>query len=83
MRKLINKVATRRFILQVANENIPSAPTEYTDSTGRTWDYTRAAANMKKFTSVGQDYIDRLDADLRKMIVDRIKAEPPRGKTVK
>lgn len=83
MQRLINKVATRKFILQVANEMKDGAPKEYVDSTGRTWDYTRAMANTKKFTSVSQDYIDQLDTDLRKMIQSRIQTNPPRGKTVK
>ena len=84
MKMLINKYATRRFILQVANESAPlSMPLEKVDANGRTWDYSRCFKDTKKYTSVSQDYIDTLDVELRNLIKKRIKDNPPRGKTVK
>lgn len=84
MSKLINRYATRRFILQVANESAPNTmPAEKVDATGRTWDYSRCFSNVKKYTSVSQEFIDGIDAELRNLIKDKLKKDPPRGKTVK
>jgi len=84
MKKLINKLATRKFILEVANATIPSEPPgNNVDSTGRQWDYSRCFNNLKKYTSVSQEYIDTIDAELRNLIKQKIKSNPPRGKTVK
>jgi len=84
MKKLINKLATRKFILQVANDTVPSEPPgDSVDSTGRQWDYSRCFNNLKKYTSVSQEYIDSIDIEVRKLIEKKIKANPPRGKTVK
>lgn len=84
MKKLINKLATRKFILQVANDSMPAeAPVNSVDSRGRQWDYSRCFSNIKKYTSVSQEYIDAIDAELRNLIKQKIKSNPPRGKTVK
>ena len=83
MGRLINKVATRKFILTVANDQTPSpVMSKSIDSIGREWDYSRCL-NVKKFTSVSQEYIDGIDAEVRNLIVSRLKQSPPRGKTVK
>lgn len=85
MKKLINKIATRRFILDVANElcSVDSLPDKSVDSNGRTWNYSRCNTGLKRFNSVSQDYIDMLDVEFRKLIADKLKKNPPRGKTVK
>jgi hypothetical protein len=85
MKKLINKIATRKFILDVANEQcgVDSLPAKDVDSTGKTWNYSRCNTGLKRFNSVSQDYIDMLDVEFRKMIADKLKSNPPRGKTVK
>ena len=83
MKKLINKVATRKFILEIANANASHAmEKEYIDSQGRTWDYSRCYKTTKKFTSVGQDYLDSIDAEIKSLIRKKLKDSPPRGKTV-
>ena len=81
--RLINKVATRRFILMMANSRENDMPETYTDSNGKVWNYGRAGKNLKKFTSVSKEFIDDLDHEFRRLIADKIKANPPRGKTVK
>tara|TARA_B100001123_G_scaffold88226_1_gene101338 strand:+ start:3024 stop:3278 length:255 start_codon:yes stop_codon:yes gene_type:complete len=84
MKKLINKVATRKFILEVANSNASKMmDKEYIDSAGRTWDYSRCYQSTKKFTSVGQEFLDSIDVDIRNLIRKKLKDSPPRGKTVK
>lgn len=84
MGRIINKVATRKFILTAANELTPSPVVKkMVDSAGREWDYSRCLTNVKKFTSVSQEYIDSIDAEVRNLIVSKLKTSPPRGKTVK
>lgn len=87
MSKLINKMATRRYILEVANDKVTKAansrPDTYTDSEGRVWNYGRSRKHVKQFTSVSADFIDSLDYDFRKMIADKIEKMHLRGKTVK
>lgn len=84
MSRLINKVATRKFILTAANELTPTPViSKSIDSTGREWDYSRCLTTVKKFTSVSQEYIDIIDAEVRNLIISRLKQSPPRGKTVK
>ena len=84
MGRIINKVATRKFILIAANELAPTPTTKTAvDSDGREWDYSRCFNNVRKFTSVSQEYIDVIDAEVRNLIVDRLKKSPPCGKTVK
>ena len=85
MKRLINKIATRRYILELVNEHysIDSLPDEVTDENGRTWNYSRCNKGLKKFNSVSQDYIDTLDVEFRKLIAKKLKTNPPRGKTVK
>ena len=81
--RLINKVATRKFILMAANDQSSELPDVYTDTSGRRWDYSRCGKNIKKFTSVSVDFIDELDTEFRRLIVEKLKKYPPRGKTVK
>ena len=85
MKKLINKIATRKYILELANEyyNLDGLPDEVTDTNGRTWYYSRCNKGLKKFNSVSQDYIDALDIEFRKLIAKKLKSHPPRGKTIK
>lgn len=85
MKRLINKIATRRFILDMANElcSVDNLPDKIVDSTGRTWNYSRCNTGLKRFNSVSQDYIEMLDVEFRKMIAQKLKNNPPRGKTVK
>ena len=85
MKRLINKIATRKYILDIANEycSVSSLPDKVTDENGRTWNYSRCNKGLKKFNSVSQDYIEMLDVEFRKMIVQKLKKDPPRGKTVK
>ena len=64
MARLINKTNTRKFILAVANEHAENTlPDEYTDSSGRTWNYSRCGTGLKRFTSVSGDFIDDLDRE--------------------
>ena len=81
--RLINKVATRKFILMAANDQSSDLPDVYTDTSGRQWNYSRCGKSIKKFTSVSADFIEELDTDFRRMIVNKLKKNPPRGKTVK
>ena len=84
MSRLINKTNTRKFILAVANEHADSTlPNEYTDGNGRTWNYSRCGKSLKRFTSVGGDFIDSLDREFRLLVEKRIKSMALRGKTVK
>lgn len=85
MKRLINKIATRKFVLQVANDHASQQPLpdKSVDSNGRTWHYSRCGSNLKKFNSVSIDFIESLDSDFRRMIVDKLKKNPPTGKTVK
>ena len=85
MKRLINKIATRKFILQMANEqsSMDKLPDKSVDSNGRTWHYSRCNTDLKRFNSVSQEYIDVLDVEFRKLIVNKLKKNPPRGKTVK
>ena len=66
-----------------ANEQSCELPEMYTDTSGRQWNYSRCGKNIKKFTSVSTDFIEELDADFRRLIADKLKSNPPRGKTVK
>ncbi len=81
--RLINKVATRKFILMAANEQSSELPDMYIDTNGRRWNYSRCGKHIKKFTSVSIDFIDSLDGDFRRLIVEKLKKYPPKGKTVK
>lgn len=85
MKRLINKIATRRFILDVANEqcSMDTMPDQVIDENGRTWDYSRCNKGLKRFNNVSSDYIDTLDVEFRKLIAKKITTNPPRGKTVK
>ena len=84
MARLINKTNTRKFILAVANEHAEKTlPDEYTDSSGRTWNYSRCGTGLKRFTSVSGDFIDDLDREFRMLVQNKIKSMSLRGKTVK
>ena len=87
MSRLINKIATRRFVLAVANEKTntvtKSQPETYIDADGKTWNYSRSRGKMKQFTSVSPDFIESLDYEFRKLISDKIHKMHLRGKTVK
>lgn len=85
MKRLINKMRTRKFVLEMANDmcSLDKLPDKTVDSTGREWNYSRCNTGLKRFNSVSQDFIDILDAEFRKLIVDKLKTNPPRGKTVK
>lgn len=87
MSRLINKMATRRYILSVANDKInrnnESRPDTYTDGNGRVWNYSRSRKDLKQFTSVSSDFIESLDYEFRKLITDKISKMHLRGKTVK
>lgn len=87
MSRLINKMATRRYVLAVANEktnkNNESRPDTYVDSEGKTWNYSRSRKNLKQFTSVSGDFLESLDYEFRKLISDKINKMQLRGKTIK
>lgn len=87
MSRLINKIATRRFVLAVANEKKnkanEAAPDVYIDGDGKAWDYSRSRKNIKQFTSVSVEFLESLDYDFRKLISDKINKMNLRGKTVK
>lgn len=82
--RLINKAATRKFILAIANERYSQdMEDKYTDSSGKVWNYSRCGKNLKQFTSVSVDFIDELDRDFRKMLDKKIQSMQLRGKTVR
>lgn len=87
MSRLINKMATRRYVLAVANDktnkNNESRPDTYTDAEGKTWNYSRSRKNIKQFTSVSPDFIESLDYEFRKLVSDKINKMHLRGKTIK
>lgn len=80
-------MATRRFILAVANEknnaNNETRPSSYIDNDGKSWDYSRARKNLKQYTSVSPDFIESLDYEFRKLISNKINSMTLRGKTIK
>ena len=84
---LINKTRTKKFILMSANEAHRSSALEdeYTDSTGRAWDMTRANQLMsgRKFTQVSQDLLDEIDHSVRKLVDERVRKHQQTGKTVR
>ena len=84
MSRLINKTNTRKFILMLANEKSEnSLPPEYTDGSGRVWNYSRCSKNLKQFTSVSADFIEELDREFRLLVQKKVQTTPLRGKTVK
>ena len=80
-------MATRRYVLAVANERKNKAneelPDTYTDSEGKTWNYSRSRKGLKQFTNVSADFLDSLDYEFRKLISNKINEMQLRGKTVK
>jgi hypothetical protein len=84
MRRLVNKVALRKYALEIANDvDMNIMPAGYVDSVGRQWDYGRCFDNVKRYTSVSVDFYDVIDTQVKKMVIDHIKKNPPRGKTVR
>ena len=83
---LINKHATRKIILNLANSKYAVQMTDVSvDSTGRQWDYTRANAARKKsqFTQVSQQLLQDIDTHIRVYIETYLDKNPQKGKTVK
>ena len=83
---LINKRATRKIILSLANSKYATkTPDVSVDSTGRQWDYTRANIARKKgqFTQVSQQFLEDIDTHVRGYIETYLDRNPQKGKTVK
>lgn len=84
---LINKTNVRRVALELANlkaNSDSSLPDTYTDSQGKTWNYSSVKKTpMKKYTQVSPDFFNVIDAKVRNVIQQHVNSMPRGGKTIK
>ena len=77
-------MALRRYAIEVANEfSDHDMPPEEVDSTRRTWDYGRCFKNMKRYTNVSNDFYEVINNGVKKLVLEHLEKNPPKGKTIR